>query len=223
MINRTQNQTPQDGAGYNLSKWLIANMKTVIAVAVTILVMAGIFAIVINLKERDYQNQWTEVFMAEMAVANGGDPSEYAPLENIANKYKTKPAGVYANFILGTALAQQKEYLKAEIFYKQALEHANNDFAEMITNALIANVLEQGDYERAATLADEFISKNPTGFSVPQLKLYKALGLELAGKVTEAKEVYKSLGEDYPQTYYAAIAAAKLAPAAETTDKKAKK
>lgn len=153
--------------------------------------------------------------MAEMAVANGGDEASYAPLEEFAAKYKTKPAGVYAAFVLGTALTQQGEFLKAEVFYRQALEYANDEFADMITNALLANTLEQGDYDRAVTLADEFIAKNPTHFSVPQIKLYKALGLELAGKTEEAKEVYKSLGEDYPQTYYAAIAAAKLAPEGE--------
>ena len=155
--------------------------------------------------------------MAEIAVANGGDSSSYAPLEEFAEKYKTKPAGVYASFVLGTALAQQKEFLKAEIFYKQALKYANEEFAAMITNALIANTLELGDYERAVNLADEFIAKNPTQFSIPQVLLYKALGLELAGKVNEVKEVYKSLETDYPQTYYAAIASAKLTPETEKT------
>ncbi len=214
MTNNQQTQEPeQNGIIDNLAKWLKANKNTVIAVAVTAIVICGIFAIVDNLRDKAYQKQWTDVFMAEMAVANGGDASSYAPLEEIANKYKTKPAGVYANFILGTALSQQGDYLKSEIFYKQALENANKDFAVMITNALIANTLELGDYEKAVNLADEFITKNPTDFSVPQIKLYKALGLEMSGKTEDAKAVYKSLMEDYPQTYYAAISAAKLAPA----------
>ena len=218
MTDNTQNQTPQEnGVADNLAKWFVTNKKTIIAVIITVIIIGGIFAIIDNLRDRDYQNQWSKLFMAEISVANGGDEASYAPLEEFAAKYKKKPAGVYANFVLGTALAQQGEYLKAEIFYKQALEYANEEFAAMITNALIANVLEQGDYERAVTLADDFISKNPTHFSVPQLQLYKALGLELSGKSEEAKEVYKSLGEDYPQTYYAAIAAAKLAPEQKTT------
>ena len=216
MTNNIQNQTHQEnGVIDNLTKWLTANKKTVIAVAVTAIVIGGIFAIVDNLRDKAYQKQWSNLFMAEIAVANGGDAASYAPLEEFAAKYKTKPAGVYANFVLGTALAQQKEFLKAEIFYKQALEYANEEFAAMITNALIANTLELGDFERAANLAKEFIAKNPTHFSVPQVKLYQALGLELAGKPEEAKGVYKSLEEDYPQTYYAALATAKLAPAEE--------
>ena len=216
MTDKTQNQTPQEnGVIDNLTKWLTANKKTVIAVAVTAIVIGGIFAIIDNLRDKAYQNQWSNLFMAEMAVANGGDASSYAPLEEFAAKYKTKPAGVYAAFVLGTALAQQKEFLKAEVFYKQALEYANDEFSAMITNALIANTLELGDYERAVNLADEFIAKNPMHFSVPQIQLYKALGLELSGKADEAKGVYKSLEEDYPQTYYAAIATAKLAPAPE--------
>lgn len=216
MTNNQQTQTPAGNAAIdNSTNWLTNNKKTIIAVAITAIVIGGIFAVIDNLRDKAYQDQWSNLFMAEMAVANGGDASSYAPLENFANKYKTKPAGVYANFVLGTALTQQKEYLKAEIFYKQALEYANDEFAAMITNALLANTLEAGDFERAVTLADEFITKNPTNFSIPQVKLYKALGLELAGKTEEAKEVYKSLEADYPQTYYAAIAAAKLAPEPE--------
>ncbi len=220
MTNNQQTQTPQEnGVIDNLTKCLTNNKKTVIAVIIAVIITAivigGIFAIIDNLRDKAYQNQWSNLFMAEMAVANGGDASSYAPLEEFANKYKTKPAGVYANFVLGTALTQQKEYLKAEIFYKQALEYANDEFAAMITNALIANTIELGDFERAVNLADEFLAKNPTNFSIPQVKLYKALGLEYAGKIEEAKEVYKSLEKDYPQTYYAALAAAKLAPAQE--------
>ena len=216
MTNKEQTQEIQEnGIIDNLGKWLQANKKTVIAIAITVVVIGGIFAIIDNLRDRSYQKQWSDLFMAEMAVANGGDSSSYAPLEDFANKYQTKPAGVYASFVLGTALAQQGDFLKAEIFYKQALKHANEDFGAMITNSLIANTLELGDFDKAITLADEFIAKNPTHFSIPQIKLYKALGLELAGKAEEAKEVYKSLEEDYPQTYYAAIATAKLAPAEE--------
>ena len=221
MTNNEQNQTPQEnGVIDNLTKWLTANKKTVIAIAVTAVIIGGIFAIIDNLRDKAYQDQWSNLFIAEIAVANGGDETSYAPLEEFAEKYKTKPAGVYASFVLGTALTQQKEYLKAEIFYKQALEYANDDFAAMITNALIANTLELGDYERAINLADDFIVKNSTNFSIPQVKLYKALALELSGKTNEAKEVYKSLEEDYPQTYYAAIAAAKLTPETEKTPTK---
>ena len=216
MTNKPQNQTPEEnGVIDNLTKWLLANKKTVIAVIVTVIIIGGIFAIVDNIRDRNYQNQWSNLFMAEMAVANGGDETSYAPLEEFASKYKKKPAGVYASFVLGTALTQQGEFLKAEVFYRQALEYANAEFAAMITNALIANTLEMGEYERAVTLADDFIVKNPTHFALPQIKLYKAMGLELAGKTEEAKEVYKSLETDYPQTYYAALAAAKLAPAEE--------
>ena len=216
MTNKTQTQEPeQNGVIDNMTKWLKANKNTVIAVAVTAIVVGGIFAIIDNLRDKSYQKQWSNLFMAEMAVANGGDPSSYAPLEEFANKYNTKPAGVYANFVLGTALTQQGDFLKAEVFYKQALKYANQDFAAMITNSLIANTLELGDFDRAVTLADEFIFKNPTHFSIPQITLYKALGLEMSGKTEEAKEVYKSLEQDYPQTYYAAIANAKLNPTPE--------
>ena len=216
MTNNTQNQTPKEnGASDSLTKWLITNKKTVITVTVAAVVAAAIFAIADSLRDRYYQKQWTDVFLAEMKITTSGVPSAYAPLEEVANKYKTKPAGVYASFVLGTILYQQGDFLKAELAYRQALKYANEEFAEMITNALLANTLETGDYEKAVALADEFLAKNPTHFSIPQIKLYKAMGLELAGKVAEAKEVYKSLEEDYPQTYYAALAAAKLAPAPE--------
>lgn len=221
MKNNTQNQEPeQNGIIDNLAKWLKENKKIVTAVAVTVVIIGGIFTIVDNLRDKAYQNQWSNLFMAEMAVANGGDETSYAPLEDFANKYKTKPAGVYASFVLGTALTQQGEYLKAEIFYKQALENANDEFAAMITNALIANTLELGDFERAVTLADDFMNNNPTHFSIPQVKLYKAFGLELSGNTEDAKKEYKAIEEDYPQTYYAAIANAKLTPAPKAEPKK---
>ena len=222
MTNNTQNQEiQQNGVTDNLGKWIKENKTVLTAVVITAIVIGGIFAVIDNLRDKAYQNQWSNLFMAEMAVANGGDPSSYAPLEEFANKYKTKPAGVYANFVLGTALAQQGDYLKAEVFYNQALKYANAEFGAMITNAYIANTLEAGDFERAVALADEFIAKNPTHFSIPQITLYKALALELSGKIDEAKTIYKSIEEDYPQTYYSAIATAKLTPKEEP--KKTKK
>lgn len=212
MTNNKQNQEiQQNGITDNLAKWIKTNKTTVTAIIITAIVVGGIFAVIDNLRDKSYQKQWSNLFMAEMAVANGGDPSSYAPLEEFANKYKTKPAGVYANFVLGTALTQQGDFLKAEVFYKQALKYANEEFGAMIFNSLIANTLELGDFERAVSLADDFIAKNPTHFSIPQIIMYKALALELSGKINEAKEIYKTLQEDYPQTYYAAIAAAKLA------------
>lgn len=224
MTNKNQNQEiQQNGITDNLANWIKNNRTVVTAVIITAIIVGGIFAVIDNLRDKDYQKQWSNLFMAEMAVANGGDPSSYAPLEDFANKYKTKPAGVYANFVLGTALTQQGDYLKAEYFYKQALEYANEEFGAMITNSLIANTLELGDFERAVALCDNFIAKNPTHFSVPQITLYKALALELSGKIMEANEVYKAISNDYPQTYYAAVAAAKLAPAPEPKKEPAKK
>ena len=221
MTNKKQTQEPeQNGVIDNLAKWLKENKKTVAIVAVTAVIIGGIFAVIDSLREKSYQDQWSKIFIAEMAVANGGDQSSYAPLEEFANKYKKKPAGVYASFVLGTALAQQGEFLKAELFYKQALDYADKDFAAMIANALIANTLELGDFERAVNLADEFIAKNPTHFSVPQIKIYKALAMELSGNIDGAKEMYKSIEADYPQTYYAAIAAAKLTPPAPKKEPK---
>ena len=224
MTNKKQTQEPeQNGIIDNLAKWLKENKKTVISIIVIAVIVGGIIAIVDAVREKSYQDQWSKNFIAEMAGENIKD------LEEFANKYKKKPAGVYANFVLGTVLSQQKDFLKAEVFYKQALEYANDEFAPIITNTLIANTLELGDYARAITLADEFIAKNPNHFSLPQVKLYKALGLELSGDIKAAEEIYKSLGEDYPNTYYAAISMAKLAPAPEVKpepkkgNKKAKK
>ena len=96
MTNNTQNQTPQEnGIIDNLAAWLKTNKKTVIAVAVTIVVIGGIFAIVDNLRDKAYQDQWSNLFMAEMAVANGGDPSSYAPLEDFANSSLSRVAVVH--------------------------------------------------------------------------------------------------------------------------------
>ncbi|MCR5503989.1 MAG: tetratricopeptide repeat protein [Elusimicrobiaceae bacterium] len=220
MTNKQNNQQPeQNGGTDNLAKWIVENKKVVIGVFITALIVGGIFAAIDHIRKQSYENQWSKIFIAEMAVANGGDETAYAPLEDFANKNKKKPAGVYANFVLATALMQQGEYLKAEVFYKQALEYANPEFAAMIMNTMIANSLQLGDYERTVQLADEFIANNPTDFSVPQITLYKAFALELSGKLDEAKKVYQSIMENYPQTYDAAIATAKLTPAPQEEPK----
>ena len=216
MTNKKQNQeVQQNGIMDNFAVWMKKNKNAVVAVFVTVIILGGIVACIENLREKSYQDQWSNLFMAEMAVANGGDATSYAPLEDFANKYKSKPAGVYANFVLGTALNQQGDFLKAEVFLTQALKYANPEFGAMITNSLIANTLELGDFERAIALADDFLMKRPTHFSIPQIKLYKAEGLELSGKIDAAKEIYKQLEEDYPNTYYSTISNAKLNPVPE--------
>ena len=102
MTNKQQIQTQEANETDGLAKWVIKNKKTVVAVLVTAVVLVGIFLIADHLRDKSYQKQWSKVFIAEMQIANGGDPSNYAPLEEMANTYKKKPAGVYASFILGS-------------------------------------------------------------------------------------------------------------------------
>ena len=210
MAKQEQNTINENGIIDNLVKWMQKNKKTLVSIAITAILVGAVFSVIEYLKNKDYQEQWSQLFVAELSVVNGGDSESYAPLETFAEQYKTKPAGVYASFVLGSALAQQEKFTEAEKYFKQALENANEEFSPLIMNSLASVYLATNKLDDTLNIIADFENKYSNHFSISQMKLYKGFALELKGNKQEAENIYRAILEDYPNTYYSAIAQIKL-------------
>jgi tetratricopeptide (TPR) repeat protein len=183
--------------------------KPVLCIVAAVLVITAAGGIYNQIKEKAYQDEWGNLFLAELNFVNSKEGS-LTPLESFALKYENTPAGAYAANLLGNAYYQTKNYSKAELYFKQAVKEGNKELSALAEVSLVAIYVAQNMFEPAIAQANAFLAKNPAHFAVGQVKHYKALALELSGKKEEAKAEYTQIGQDYPNSYYAAFAALRL-------------
>jgi predicted negative regulator of RcsB-dependent stress response len=172
-------------------------------------IITGGFAFREYLQNRKHQQQWGDLFLAELNFTDSGDNS-LKDIEDFVSKNGRTSAGAYGAFMLGNAYYQLKDYTKAEIYFKQAITNGNSDMAALAEVSLIAAQVAGAQHGAAVAQADAFLAKNPAHFAAGQVKQHRALTLDLSGKKPEAKAAYEQLLQEYPGTYYAAFAQLRL-------------
>lgn len=185
------------------------NKKSVLIISVIIIALAAAATVFTHFKNEKYQREWGNLFLAELSFVESAD-SSLSALEGFTAANENTPAGAYAAFTLGNAHYQAKDFVKAERYFKQAMEKGNKELASLSQVSLIAALISQNLYDGAIEQANVFAAKYPTHFAMAQVNQYKALAQELAGKKEEAKEGYKKLTEEFPNTYYSAFAELRL-------------
>lgn len=182
--------------------------KHIIFAICLIFAVVAIAGFVSHLKNKAYQKQWGELFLAELPIALQTDPTkiDLTQLEAYAIANETTNAGVYAALTLGNGYYQKKDYAKAEEYFKQTIKNANEALKPIAESSLIATYIAKEDYTKAIEQADAFLAKYPNHFILAQVKTHKALATELSGKTQEAKALYTEIIEQYPNSYSSALA-----------------
>ncbi|MDR0646269.1 MAG: tetratricopeptide repeat protein [Elusimicrobiota bacterium] len=206
--NTAQKHLSQNGILDLAEIFLKKNKNEIFVVAALILVLSGAYSLYRHKREQNYQAQWNGLFTAELAYAGGEKP--LSALEDFVSKNQKTEAGVYGALELANAYYQMKDYSKAEIYFKQAVNNGNKNMSALAEVSLTANLLAQNKYDEAEAQANIFITKNPVHFAVPQMLQYKALAQELMSKKAAAVESYTKITNDYPNTYPAAFAKMRL-------------
>lgn len=209
MKNNTNQQKINEKGVLDVLESKVKLYKKQIALTAGVIVLAVAAAgLVSHLKNQAYQKQWGDLFLAELPIATGqeGETPDLSQLEVYAAANEASEAGAYAALTLGNAYYQQKNYEKAEIYFKQAIKNGNKDLQAIAESSLIAVYVAQEAYTKAVEQADAFIAKNPGHFALAQVKTHKALATELSGKPQEAKVLYAEIIEQYPSSYSSALA-----------------
>lgn len=209
MKNNTNQQKINEKGVLDVLESKVKLYKKQIALTAGIVVLVAAAAgLISHLKNQAYQKQWGDLFLAELpiAAAQEGETPDLSQLEVYAAANESSQAGAYAALTLGDAYYQQKNYEKAEIYFKQAIKNGNKDLQAIAESSLIAVYVAQEAYAKAVEQADAFIAKNPGHFALAQVKTHKALATELSGKPQEAKVLYAEIIEQYPSSYSSALA-----------------
>jgi predicted negative regulator of RcsB-dependent stress response len=190
---------------------LVRKHKNIIAgVIIAVIAAAAVYAAWEYTQNKKRQQQLEGLFTAELAIASSRDAS-LKPLEDFARQNISNDGGVWAYFTLGNARYQLKDYAESQEAFKQVMVKGNKETASLAEVSLIAAQIAARDYDAAIAQAGSFAAKYPAHFALAQVKHYKTLAQELAGQKAAAKESYTQIIADYPNTYYAVFAQARLA------------
>lgn len=137
-------------------------------------------------------------------------------LEELIKKYPNSKARVEAEFYLGKAYYEKRDYANAINAYEEFLKRADRsskNVGELKSSAYIAlagSYYNQKNYEKALEYYGKLLeSKNSA--QEPEALMASADCYIKLGKIKEAEEMLKKLQENYPDTFYANLARLKSA------------
>ncbi len=206
--NNNQQKINEKGILDVLEQKIKLYKKQILITAGIIILAIAAGALTAHLKNKAYQKQWGDLFLAELPLAlqTEEEKADLSKLEIYAAANEEKPAGAYAALTLGNAYYQTQNYEKAELYFKQALKNGNKELQALAESSLIAAYIAQNMYDKAIEQANAFEAKYPNHFILAQVKTHKALATELSGKPEEAKTLYLEIAEQYPSSYSASLA-----------------
>ena len=208
MKNNNQQKINEKGIIDVLEQKIKLYKKQILITLGIIILAIAAGALTAYIKNQAYQKQWGDLFLAELpfALQTEDENADFSELEIYAAANEEKPAGAYAALTLGNAYYQNKNYEKAELYFKQALKNGNKELQPLAESSLIAAYIAQNMYDKAIEQAAAFEAKYPNHFILAQVKTHRALATELSGKPQEAKAMYLEIAEQYPSSYSASLA-----------------
>jgi len=209
MKKNQQPEVQQNGILDNMASGLKKNRNILLGALALIIAAVAVYGIYENIQNKRYQKLWGDFFVANLSfVADENHP--LTEIENFIAKNQNTEAAAYAEFTLGNANYQIKDYAKAAQHFRQVIAGPNKNMAALGEVSLIASLVAANAYSDAIAQADNFAAKHPAHYALGQVKHYKALAQELSGQKAAAKETYNQLIADYPNSYYALFAKMRL-------------
>jgi len=188
-----------------------AHRDYVIGSLVSLIIVAVVGYAVAARMQSVRQTAWEKLFQAEqLAYADKVDDS-FKVIAEIDKDFSGSDVWPYAQLLKGDTLFQQKKYADAAAAYENLIKRGKPALLQPFAYAGDVESLESaGNYSEAIAKAQTFLSKQPEHFLAPQIYLSMARSQELSGNAAGARESYEKVGLHYPNTYWAAMAAAKL-------------
>lgn len=213
MTKTTTTETNQDSLTLFVSKTIDcckthAKLVGGIVLAVA-LVWIGI-ACYLNHQEKIRQDSWAQYYAAQTALLTQGQEQAAAAVDTLVANYPDSDAAYYAQLMLADLLFAQENFAQAADIYQKLVPAKNAHVREIATLSLAVAQQATQDYAASIRTAQDFITKNPTSFTLPQAYFTLAMSQELSGDKAAAIETYKKILEDYTKTYFGVFAKDKI-------------
>ncbi len=193
--------------------WIKNNRETFIGSAV-ILLAAVIFAVYFFMHYRALRDTaWKNLFMAQQIGFSGNIAQAEEQLAAVETSYGNTSAAPYATLTKGDFFFAQNKFKEAEAEYAK-LAAKGGDLSPFAVYSLGKCKEAQRDLAGAQAQYSDFLSKTPEHFMAPEVHASLARVQELSGAKDLAKTTYEKIALLYPETSWAAIAKARLAPPA---------
>ncbi|MFA6317656.1 MAG: tetratricopeptide repeat protein [Elusimicrobiota bacterium] len=191
-------------------KWIAANREKVLFGAV-IVVLAGAlagFAIFRHIKIRD--DAWDRLSMAQAYAFTGRIDEALKQLAEIQKDYSSSPASSYAIIFEGDILYRKGSYKEAASAYSRAMERGGKGIEPLALADLGIAQEASGLYTEAKDTSRRFLDTFPDHFMAPTVYASLARSLGRLNQTDDQKAALQKMTLQYPDTFWAAWAQAKL-------------
>ena len=153
------------------------------------------------------------------APSAGSYPSERARLEAALQKFTaaadahpSSEAGIAARYHAAAILATLGRHKDAEQRYREVVDRAGSHLYGHMARLGLANTqAAAGQYDQAIAIYKELAAQKDTELPVDAVLMHLARTYLRAGKAAEAQQTFRRVGDEFPQSPYAALAAKELA------------
>jgi TolA-binding protein len=198
---------------FKFSEWIQKHLNQVLMVAGGVVVVAIVVFFVFSTMGRKSQKAADLLGKAAMEFQAGNVGQAITDLHTVVDRYGgTKSAGS-ATFYLATAYFYTKDYANAQVMFQRFLEKYGEDPLSLASaQAGIAEChMENGEFQAAGDNFVKAVSLKPEGLLASHYLLSAGQAYLKANQREKAKEIFKRLIDEYPDSKEAYKAKEQLA------------
>jgi TolA-binding protein len=152
------------------------------------------------------------------APSPGSFQTERAKLEAALQKYMaaaeahpSSEPGIAARYHAGAILATLGRHKEAEQRYREVIDRAGSSLHGQMARLGLANTqAAAGQYDPAIATYRELAAQKTTDLPVDAILMQLARTYRQAGKTAEAQQAFRRVGDEFPQSPYATLAAKEM-------------
>ena len=199
---------------FKLSEWIQKHLNQVLMVAGGVVLVAIVVFFIFSSKAKREQKAAELLGKATLEFQTGNASQAITDLNTVMEKYGgTKDAG-QATFYLATVHFYAKDYARSQAIFQSFVEKYKDEDPLLLASAQagIAEChMEIGEFQAAGDNFVKAVSSKPDGLLAPQYLFSAGRAYLKANQKEKAKEVFKRLIDQYPDSKEAYKAKEQLA------------
>ncbi len=197
---------------HNFTAWIKANRDTVIG-SLVILAAAAIFGIWVAVHRAGLrETAWKNLFIAQQTGYSDNFPEAAKQLAAIESNFGSTTAWGFAVLTQGDLLFRQNKFKEAEAEYSKITAKGLKNLIPFALYNIGKTKEAAADLAGAQGQYKDFLAAYPDHFMAPEVHYSLANVYELSKNAAEAKAAYEKVVLLYPDTSWAGMAKAKVAP-----------
>lgn len=198
---------------FKLQEWIQKHLNQVLMVAGGVVLLAIVVYFIFSSRAGRNQKAAALFGKATLEFQSGNAGQAITDLHTVMEKYGGTKNASQATFYLATAYFYAKDYAKAQSIFQSYMEKYKED--PLLLASAQAGIAEcymaNGDFQGAGDNFLKAVSINPDGLLVPQYLFSAGQSYLKANQKEKAKETFKKLIDQYPDSKEAYKAREQLA------------